>query len=143
LNSQPSSEEPLLGGHTVAVLGSARLMRDSPEWKLAHHLGNLLGLEGAVVITGGYAGLMGAVAEGARAAGAETVGLPMAGGSHPQPDPAHVIWHRSYGDRLDHRASADAVVVLCCVGIVEPVGPAPCGRLTESACYRCQGAGVV
>jgi predicted Rossmann-fold nucleotide-binding protein len=55
---------------------------------------------------------MGAVAEGARAAGAETVGLPMAGGSHPQPDPAHVIWHRSYGDRLDHRASMDAVVAL-------------------------------
>jgi hypothetical protein len=40
----------------IAVLGSARLERGTPEWDLTFRVGQLLAGEGWIVVTGGYAG---------------------------------------------------------------------------------------
>lgn len=61
----------------VGVLGSARIEPPDPRHAAAIEVGRLLGAAGFDVVTGGYGGLMAAVSEGAAAAGARVVGLPM------------------------------------------------------------------
>lgn len=114
MNARAGSPEPDLTDLTVAVLGSARLTEQSAEWNATYHLGTLLGSSGATVITGGYSGLMGAAAQGTRKAGGDTVGLPMAGWSHLQPDSANqrLLWCNSYGERVDQISRCDAVVAV-------------------------------
>ena len=98
----------------VAVLGSARIGSDDPRHKEAQHLGSLLAAEGWTVITGGYGGLMAAVASGAADAGGRTVGLPMRGWPHLTPDAscAELRWSTSYADRLAHLLSARVAIAL-------------------------------
>lgn len=110
---EPSEKGP--GFHTrVAVLGSARLERGCAEWELAFRTGQRLGEQGWTVLTGGYDGLMGAVAQGARESGGHVVGLPMRSWVHLLPNAANVEldWNLSYGERLDKMTGADAVVAL-------------------------------
>ncbi|MGW3244571.1 TIGR00725 family protein [Streptomyces sp. NPDC001070] len=57
----------------VAVVGPAEA--GEREREIARRLGGLLARRGAVVVCGGLGGVMGAVAEGARAQGGMTVGL--------------------------------------------------------------------
>jgi uncharacterized protein (TIGR00725 family) len=57
----------------VAVCGPAECSRREQEW--AHEVGRLLTQRGAVVLCGGYGGVMAAVAAGARTAGGTVVGV--------------------------------------------------------------------
>lgn len=59
---------------SVAVFGSSRAAPRSPTYELARELGGALARRGATVRCGGYAGVMQAVAEGARASGGRVVG---------------------------------------------------------------------
>jgi uncharacterized protein (TIGR00725 family) len=97
---------------TVAVLGSARLGLDDPEWELAVSVGRGLADAGCAVMTGGYGGLMSATASGAR--GGVVIGLPMRGWSALTPDPGctELRWSDSYPERLAALLSCDAVIAL-------------------------------
>lgn len=59
----------------IAVFGASRTTRSDPEWGQAVELGRLLVEAGAEVATGGYAGLMEAVSEGAHLAGGRPIGV--------------------------------------------------------------------
>jgi uncharacterized protein (TIGR00730 family) len=59
----------------VSVFGSARTPTGSPEYETARLLGHRLGDAGFSVVTGGGPGAMEAVNQGAREAGAPSVGL--------------------------------------------------------------------
>ena len=62
-------------GKLVSVFGSARLKKNSPEYKEAKQLGELLVKAGYGVITGGGPGIMAAANEGADKAKGVSVGL--------------------------------------------------------------------
>ncbi len=62
----------------IAVFGSSTLPPDAPACDAVRALGGALAARGAVVVSGGYAGIMGAVSEGARAAGGAVVGVTLA-----------------------------------------------------------------
>jgi uncharacterized protein (TIGR00730 family) len=62
-------------GPAVSVFGSARTPPGTPEYALGKELGRRLGAAGFAVITGGGPGVMAAANEGARVAGATSVGL--------------------------------------------------------------------
>jgi len=62
-------------GPAVSVFGSARTAEDDPEYALARAVARRLGQEGFAIITGGGPGIMQAANEGAREAGARSVGL--------------------------------------------------------------------
>ncbi len=59
----------------IAVFGSALVTQDSPEARLAFHVGHRLAERGAVVMNGGYSGVMEAVSRGAASAGGKVVGV--------------------------------------------------------------------
>jgi uncharacterized protein (TIGR00730 family) len=86
----------------VAVLGSARIGAEDPRYADAMRLGSLLAGQGWTVVTGGYGGLMGAVASGVSSAGGHAVGLPMTPWTHLTPDPSHaeLRWSDDYAQRL-------------------------------------------
>ncbi|GAA0381975.1 LOG family protein [Microbispora corallina] len=109
----------------MAVVGSARLEEPDPAWREALALGAALGGRGWRVMTGGYGGLMGAAARGAREAGAAVVGLPMTAwaGLDPSPWCTELLWAADYSERLRHLLAADAVVAL----------PGGIGTLAEAA----------
>jgi len=98
----------------IAVLGSARIGPGDPRHDDAMRLGSLLAGEGWTVMTGGYGGLMAAVARGAAAAGGRTVGLPMRGWSHLTPDDscAELRWSMSYAQRLGFLLAARVAIAL-------------------------------
>ncbi len=62
-------------GPAITVFGSARTKADHPEYLAAVELGRRLGEEGYTIITGGGPGIMRAANQGAREAGAHSVGL--------------------------------------------------------------------
>ena len=99
---------------TVAVLGSARVSRGTLEWSEGFEIGALLSDMGWRLLTGGYGGLMVAVAEGARSRGGHVIGLPMRAWAHLVPNPANeeLAWCSTYGERLDRITAADVVVAL-------------------------------
>jgi uncharacterized protein (TIGR00730 family) len=98
----------------VAVLGSASIEKTDQRWQDARALGGALAERGWTVLTGGYGGLMGAVAEGARAAGGHTVGLPMTEWEHLTPHAANaeLRWSADYAERVAHLLSADVAIAL-------------------------------
>jgi len=109
----------------VAVLGSARLGPSDPRYDDAVRLGGLLAGQGWTVVTGGYGGLMGAVAAGAVAEGGLTVGLPMTPWQHLTPDASHreLRWSADYAERLAHLLGVRVAVAL----------PGGVGTLSEAA----------
>ncbi len=60
---------------TIAVFGSSTLAADSPACQLVRQLGQRLAERGAHVVSGGYAGVMGAISEGAHGAGGRVRGI--------------------------------------------------------------------
>jgi uncharacterized protein (TIGR00730 family) len=98
----------------IAVIGSARIKSDDPRYDDGVRLGAVLAAEGWTVMTGGYGGLMGAVASGAVAQGGHTIGLPMRAWDHLQPDPNHaeLRWSDDYAERMRHLLAARVVVAL-------------------------------
>lgn len=62
-------------GPAVSVFGSARTLRDSPEYHMGEEVGRLLVDSGYAVITGGGPGAMEAANKGASEAGGTSVGL--------------------------------------------------------------------
>lgn len=110
--SSSPGESPVAA--TVAVLGSASIEQTDQRWQDARALGGALAERGWTVLTGGYDGLMGAVAQGARSAGGHTVGLPMAAWEHLTPHPANaeLRWSDNYAERVAHLLSADVAVAL-------------------------------
>lgn len=62
-------------GPAVSVFGSARTPEDGPDYALARAVAHRLGDAGFAIITGGGPGIMQAANEGAREAGARSVGL--------------------------------------------------------------------
>ena len=63
-----------LSGRYVAVVGPADGARPT-DLTSAHEVGRLLADEGAVLLTGGHHGVMGAAARGVRSAGGTSIGL--------------------------------------------------------------------
>jgi uncharacterized protein (TIGR00730 family) len=96
------------------VLGSASIEQTDQRWQDARALGAALAERGWTVLTGGYGGLMGAVAEGAQAAGGHTVGLPMTEWEHLTPHAANaeLRWSTDYAERIAHLLSADVAIAL-------------------------------
>jgi uncharacterized protein (TIGR00725 family) len=109
----------------IAVLGSARIGEGDPRHDDAQRLGGLLAAQGWTVVTGGYGGLMAAVARGASAAGGRTVGLPMRDWRHLTPDAgcAELRWSASYAERLAHLLATRVAIAL----------PGGIGTLAEAA----------
>jgi uncharacterized protein (TIGR00725 family) len=102
----------------VAVLGSARLAPPHPAWDAAAEVGERLARSGAVVVTGGYGGLMAAAGRAASAAGGTVIGLPMRGWDTLTPDAGctELHWVTSYDERLRELLACDAVIA-CTGGI--------------------------
>jgi len=98
----------------IAVLGSARIGPGDPRHDDAGRLGGLLAAQGWTVVTGGYGGLMAAVARGAATAGGRTVGLPMRDWRHLTPDAgcAELRWSASYAERLGHLLASRVAIAL-------------------------------
>jgi uncharacterized protein (TIGR00730 family) len=119
-SSSPADRRPI-----IAVLGSSSITPPDPRWEDARALGAELAARGWTVMSGGYDGLMGAVAGGAKEAGGHTIGLPMTGWGHLTPHTANaeLRWSANYGERLAHLLSADVAVAL----------PGGVGTLAETA----------
>jgi uncharacterized protein (TIGR00730 family) len=102
ISSSPAEGEDRAEPIEVAVLGSARIGPGDPRHDDARRVGRLLAEQGWTVVTGGYGGLMAAIASGAAAAGGQTVGLPMTPWAHLTPDPsnAELRWSDDYPQRL-------------------------------------------
>jgi uncharacterized protein (TIGR00725 family) len=98
----------------VAVLGSARIGPGDPRHDDAQRLGRLLADQGWTVVTGGYGGLMAAVARGVAAGGGRTVGLPMRSWQHLTPDSscAELRWSSSYPQRLGYLLATRVAIAL-------------------------------
>jgi uncharacterized protein (TIGR00725 family) len=111
-NSSPANGGP--SAVEVAVLGSARIGPGDPRHHQAQLLGGQLAAHGWTVVTGGYGGLMAAVAGGAQASGGRTVGLPMRTWPHLTPDTscAELRWSDSYAERLAHLLSTRVAIAL-------------------------------
>lgn len=62
-------------GTAVSIFGSARVTPDNPQYQAANEVARLLGEAGFTIITGGGPGIMEAGNQGARRAGAPSVGL--------------------------------------------------------------------
>lgn len=60
---------------TIAVFGSSRREEDSDLYRQAYELGSALARAGYAVLTGGYAGSMGAASRGAAEAGGRVIGV--------------------------------------------------------------------
>jgi uncharacterized protein (TIGR00725 family) len=99
----------------VAVFGSSTTERDTPQWKIAHELGERLARAGFAVMNGGYAGSMEAVSEGAAEASGEVIGVTVSLFNFRKPNPH--LTHRedttTLLERLDYLVHvASAFVVL-------------------------------
>ena len=59
----------------IAVYGSSTVQEHDPAYRMSYEVGRELAAAGADVMTGGYGGVMEAVSQGAREAGAHVVGV--------------------------------------------------------------------
>jgi len=60
---------------TVVIFGSSQPGHDSPDYRLAYQIGEILGKNGYIIANGGYGGTMEASARGAKSAQAATLGV--------------------------------------------------------------------
>ncbi len=59
----------------ITIFGSSTVLPDSPEYKTAYEVGELLANHGFIVCNGGYGGIMEASAKGAKNSGGKTIGI--------------------------------------------------------------------
>jgi hypothetical protein len=64
-----------VAGKRVAIFGSSRIQESDPAWRVAYEVGECVARRGCSLISGGYAGAMGAASEGAAAAGGRVLGI--------------------------------------------------------------------
>ncbi len=111
----------------VAVFGSASIPQDSVDYATAYAVGQALGRAGFGVMSGGYAGVMGAVSKGANEVGAAVVGVTCGtieaiSGAQVNPWVTQHVHYATLTERLHHLITkADAYVLL----------PGGLGTLTE------------
>ena len=102
-------------GRAVAVFGSARTRRDSPEYEQAREVGAALAKAGFAVITGGGPGSMEAANKGAHEAGGLSIGcnieLPHEQGLNPYVD-ISVEFHYFFARKTMFVKYADAFVIM-------------------------------
>jgi uncharacterized protein (TIGR00730 family) len=99
----------------ATVFGSSRLSADSPEYAAAQRLGRTLVEAGYAVTSGGYAGLMSAVSQGAREAGGHVVGVTMASWTERLKPNQWVVFadeQPSLFARLERLMEADVLIAL-------------------------------
>lgn len=102
----------------VAVFGSARLETHDPLYEATRALGSTLAKQGYGVMTGGYAGIMGAASQGAYEAGGEVVGVTVTAlelqyERSPNPWLTQEIRYPTMRERLHHLVvHADAYVIM-------------------------------
>lgn len=72
---------------SIAVFGSSEPLPGEPAYELARRVGFLIGGAGYTVVTGGYGGVMAAASQGAREAGAKTLGVTCATFADRTPNP--------------------------------------------------------
>jgi uncharacterized protein (TIGR00730 family) len=99
----------------VSMFGSARTQPGEPDWEQARELARRLGKEGFAIITGGGPGTMAAANQGAREAGALSVGLridlPFEEGMNPYVDLAF-DFHYFFTRKIAFVRYASAFVVM-------------------------------
>lgn len=104
-----------LQGRSIAVFGSSTALPQDRAWQLAHEIGRGLAERGALLLTGGYGGVMEAASRGACTGGGSALGVTLAG-LFPERTPNMWITERhdaaSLLDRLDRLFACDAFVVL-------------------------------
>lgn len=123
-----------LGGRYVAVSGTGR-PGDRSVIDTARRLGSLLAERGAVVVTGGLGGAMGAAADGVRAAGGTAVAL-LPGRDRAEASPGHdVVLATGMGEMRN-------ALLVRCVDAVVAVGGS-WGTLSEVALAARTGVPVV
>jgi len=81
----------------ITVFGSARTQAGSPDYQSACRLGQYLAHAGLPVVTGGGPGIMGAVNQGAMAAGGVSVGLSISLPHEQSPNP-YLTHHLHFSD---------------------------------------------
>lgn len=87
----------------VAVFGSSQAVRNDPSFTDGIRLGRLLAEMGLTVATGGYAGLMEAVSEGARSGGAHVIGVTAPAVFPDRPGANDHVGEEIAADTLSHR----------------------------------------
>jgi uncharacterized protein (TIGR00730 family) len=119
-------------GHAVAIFGSARTPPGDRSYGEARELARRLGEDGCAIITGGGPGIMRAANEGAREAGARSVGLtidlPHEQGANPAVD-LEVDFHYFFARKVMFVRYASAFVVF-------PGGFGTLDELFEAATLR-------
>lgn len=85
----------------IAVFGSSMTPPGSRDWIKAFEIGRLLARSGAVVMSGGYGGIMEAVSAGAASEGASIVGITCR--DLPEKEPNPHITDNWIADRWDQR----------------------------------------
>lgn len=88
----------------IATFGSALIGQESAIWQSSYKLGVELARAGAIVLNGGYGGLMEATAAGARSVGGITVGITCE--NLPEKGPNPYILHEWKVERWDQRLIA-------------------------------------
>ena len=114
---------------TIAVFGSAMVQPDQPDFVAAYEVGKALASAGFEVMTGGYAGVMGAASQGAGEVGGHVIGVTTGAVERLRGPELHVnkwvvdkIHYDSLHERLMHLVrDADGYVVM----------PGGLGTLTE------------
>ncbi|MBN1515051.1 LOG family protein [Candidatus Sumerlaeota bacterium] len=89
----------------ITLFGSAKCKAGSPDYELAREIGSGVGTLGLQLCNGGYGGVMEASAQGAREAGAHTIGVTLASLAQKNQDAnpfiAQEIPARSLKDRVE------------------------------------------
>ncbi len=113
----------------ITVFGGSQPAPNTPAYKEAYQLGQLLARAGHSVLTGGYMGTMEAVSRGASEAGGHVIGVTCDEIERWRPIKANA-WVREERHCETLRARLDALIEGCDAAIALPGGP---GTLTEIA----------
>jgi uncharacterized protein (TIGR00725 family) len=95
---------------SIAVLGSSRVVEDSPGYRHALEVGREITRRGGRVVCGGYGGVMEAVSRGAAESGGVVLGVLLAGGN-PNPWVSEVVREADLPARLRRLRDESAAAI--------------------------------